>query len=175
MARRNHSEWHKREDGTIEIELTQGKVALIDEQDLPKVLPHVWCAHHKGNCWYAATGIATDSHKWTNLRMHRLILYAPDGMDIDHINHNGLDNRRCNLRLATHAQNIANQTARAGTSSQYKGVHRVKRTCQLRKPWRAYCGRTKLGYFTTEREAARAYNRAAKRRYGEFALLNDVE
>jgi len=175
MSQQQHNEWRKRADGIIEIVLTQGKVALIDAWDLPKILPHKWCALHKGNCWYAVTSTLAAPHKWTHLRMHRIILDAPDNKYVDHINRDGLDNRQCNLRLATNAQNIANQAARPGLSSRYKGVHRVKRKCRLRRPWRAYCSTKKLGYFATEREAALAYNRAAKKKWGEFALLNDVE
>ena len=174
MSKRQYNKWRRRQDGTVEVILTQGQVALVDEGDWSKVQPYKWCALHTGTCWYAVTNVLVASNKWARLRMHRVILDAPDDKFVDHINRNGLDNRRCNLRLATHAQNMANQAARSGTSSQYKGVYKITNRL-LRKPWRAYCGRKKLGCFATEHGAALAYNSAAKTKWGEFALLNDVE
>ncbi len=98
-------------------------------------------------------------------------MQPPEGYEVDHINHDGLDNRRCNLRLATRANNCHNQRSFKG-SSKYKGVWRVG------EKWAACIrvdGRSKrLGTFVSEKEAALAYNQAAREHYGEFAKLNEI-
>jgi hypothetical protein len=106
--------------------------------------------------------------------LHRFVLDAPSGFDVDHINKDKLDNRRFNLRLASRSQNCANSGPRAGTSL-YKGVRWVKE----RSAWRASIGfnyhyRT-LGDFGDEQSAALAYDRAAYATWGEFAYLNFPE
>ncbi len=104
--------------------------------------------------------------------MHRAILNAPKGLLVDHIDGNGLNNRKSNLRLCTFAQNAHNSRPRRNSSSRYKGVcwHKVK------KKWTVsiYKGgkRTYLGYYDDEIEAALAYDRKATELFGEFAYLN---
>jgi len=120
---------------TVEISLTQGKVALIDDEDMELVSKHKWCVRREPNNFYAATGVTRPSGVHTVLRMHRLIMDAPRGMDVDHINHNGLDNRRVNLRICTRTQNLRNSRKRKGCSSRFKGVA----WCKPAKKWRA-CG-----------------------------------
>lgn len=97
-------------------------------------------------------------------------------MLVDHINGNGLDNRRSNLRLATAFQNLANMAIRPHTS-QYKGVSYYKHRTSYKK-WvaeiRCNRKRVRLGAFESEIEAARAYNEAAKNLFGEFARLNPI-
>lgn len=104
------------------------------------------------------------------LYVHRLLL--PEGRDIDHINGDGLDNRRANLRAATRAQNMANSGSRRGSRSPYKGVTLHKKTGQ----WFARImvdGKAKyLGYYKDPEAAARAYDTAALEVWGEFAFLN---
>jgi len=107
--------------------------------------------------------------------MHREIMDAPAGMEVDHINGNGLDNRKCNLRLATSSQNKRNQRKqRRKTSSKYKGVYWHKRD----KVWVVRIqaeGKEKyIGSYKTEQEAALAYNEAALKYHGEYAKLNEV-
>ncbi len=104
--------------------------------------------------------------------MHRIIMNAPVGKQVDHINHNGLDNRKENLRLATPAQNQANQKLSKANTSGFKGVSFDKK----KKKWAAYIGKQSrnLGRFLDIRDAARAYNDAAKLAYGEFAKLNPL-
>ena len=90
-------------------------------------------------------------------------------MEVDHINHNTLDNRRCNLRLATHGQNMAN--SRPNKGRKYKGVWQI-----MGKYWVAFIGKNKkqiyLGSFSTPKLAAKAYDEAARKKFGEYACLN---
>ena len=106
--------------------------------------------------------------------MHRLILGCGPGEEVDHRNGNGLDNRRGNLRPATHALNQAN-VRRVRAKSGFKGVSRWVRPSP--RPWRAHItvkGRMKfLGAFATPEEAARAYDAAARELFGEFACTNE--
>jgi len=105
--------------------------------------------------------------------MHRIIINAPEDMFVDHINHNGLDNRKANLRLATPADNARYaRYPKINTSSKYRGVWYNKQ----RKKWRATIvvnrKRKHLGYFKDERQAAHAYDESAKKYYKDFAILN---
>lgn len=136
---------------------------IVDEEDIPLVSQYTWYVNIYGKQLYAVTS--------TGLLMHRLIMDAKMCQIIDHINGNGLDNRRENLRICTHSQNHQNQHNVSG-ASQYKGVCLSKSG----KKWRAYIydngKRIHLGYFFTERAAARAYDNKAKKLFGEFAKLN---
>ena len=110
--------------------------------------------------------------------MHREIMQAPDGVDVDHIDTSNLNNTRQNLRVCTHGQNTANRRKPAhknGTHSRFKGVTWHKSSerwvAQLRVNYRLVT----IGYFKDEREAALAYNEAARKHFGEFARLNEVD
>jgi len=155
-----------------EIALTQGKIALVDDEDYERVSARNWCVTYIGRrIWYASASLTRNTH----IMMHRVILNCQPGQHIDHINHDGLDNRRCNLRLCTHSQNQANNRKQLRpTSSRFKGVGwRTREKC-----WGAkikYQGRRLwLGLFSSEEEAARAYNAKAQELFGEFAYLNRV-
>jgi len=105
--------------------------------------------------------------------MHREILDPPDHLYVDHINHKGFDNRKANMRTASHRQNSYNRIHfRKNSSSKYKGVSWKKRT----KKWNVqicYNGKRKtIGSFDDEIEAAKAYDAAAKKYHKEFAVLN---
>ena len=148
-----------------ELALTQGMVALVDEIDFPLINKHKWRAHPGLATYYAVTG-----HR--NLRMHRIILSAPAEMMVDHRNGNGLDNRRCNLRLCTRSQNAVNSAGPKGGSSQYKGVYWSKQKQRWIAEVRCNDRKYRIGRFRNEQEAARAYDEAALRLFGEFARLN---
>ena len=156
----------------MRIELTQGKVALVDDADGVELQKHKWCAMHVYNCWYA---VRRPTHNGPLELMHRTILDPPSGLEVDHINLDGLDNRRENLRVASRQQNSRNTRPRTNAVSRFKGVSRNLRGG---RPWRGRIVVDRreigLGYFTTEAEAALAYNEAATRLFGEYALLNEV-
>jgi hypothetical protein len=162
------------EDNMKEIPLTQGKVALVDDEDFDRVMPYKWHTLTKGNCHYAIRGLWYDG-KCHTVYMHRLILDgAATDMDIDHIDGDGLNNTRNNLRVVTHQENMMNRHKRVG-SSKYKGVH-FDNSSRNKKVWRAqirYNGKlANLGRFYTEEEAAHCYDKAACELFGEYANTN---
>jgi hypothetical protein len=153
------------------IKLTRGYETIVDAQD--------YAALTTGWRWYAAK--RSNSHGTYAIGrrpemaprvigMSRVITDCPRGMVVDHINHDTLDNRRCNLRICTHGQNMAN---RRPTPGRLKGV--IMETDCVRR-WRAYMagknGSVSLGTYASPEEAARAYDRAVIARYGEFACTN---
>lgn len=150
---------------------------IIDDDDYIFYKKYKWCLIKKRNSFYLGRGQWDSKNKTTKIvYFHRLILNKTSKM-IDHINGNTLDNRKCNLRLATNQQNIANQKISKRNTSGYKGVHLKK--YNLKNPYIAYITckniRYHLGYFKTAEEAATAYNNAAKKYFGEFAALNEVK
>lgn len=155
------------------IKLTQGKHAVVDVADYPLVAVHRWYAHKERRQYYAHTMIRTPDGKRAVLRMHRLLL--PHAVEVDHADHDGLDNRRGNLRECTHAQNLANGRKHNDCSSRFKGVSWNK----AHQKWEAQITvsgvQACLGYFTSQIEAAHAYDDAARGHFGEFACLNFPE
>lgn len=162
----------------VEIPLRGGLVALVDASDVAAFLSVNWQVRTIGKppniLQYAWRNIQKDNGEWTTARMHRLIMDAPSGVEVDHINGNGLDNRRCNLRLCTRSENSQNMRKRNGTTSRFKGVCFFKRLglwrARIMKDRREYS----LGYFKDETAAAKAYNAAAVRHFGDFAKLNHL-
>lgn len=151
------------------IALTQGYETVVDDDDYSLVCDVRWkilkSRHHR----YAVRNTPRGA-----VLMHRYIMDAPAHLFVDHINGNGLDNRRCNLRLATRADNVRNRRKTTG-SSQFKGVYWSK----AHSVWHAQISDTVggtrfLGFYDDERHAAVAYDRAAVEAYGEFANLNGV-
>ena len=155
-----------------EISLTQGKVALVDDTDYGRLSQWKWCVGAQTkHITYAMRKLRGGQTQY----MHRLILGLErgDGKQVDHADGDGLNNQIANLRICTVRQNHQNTRKRnMGGVSKYKGVYRSSR----HRKWYAQIklnGRgTSLGSFSSEREAARAYNKAASKFFGEFARLN---
>ena len=148
------------------------QVLIDDEDGYLKDFRWFYRKNLVGQIYFDTTisGIATP--------MHRIITKCPKGKVVDHINGDTLDNRKCNLRICTKLQNQYNQKKHKGKRhSKYKGV--TFRKNLIAKPWEAFIYKDykskRLGYFATEKEAALAYNAAAKEAYGEFAKLNEID
>ncbi len=144
------------------IPLTRNKHALIDDEDFELINQYKWYAMHPGrNNYYAVVDIRVNGQRITIL-MHRLVMNPQKNQEIDHINGNGLDNRKGNLRFCTHQQNLRNQTPRKNCSSKYRGVSWSK----AGKKWRAYITynsrQVHLGYFFSEIEATKTYDKKRK-------------
>ncbi|MHC4574708.1 MAG: AP2 domain-containing protein [Planctomycetota bacterium] len=156
------------------IPLTQGKFAKVDPDDYPWLAQFRWHCKTNKNAAYAARTV-THARRPIRIYMHRLIARTPPHLFCDHVNHNGLDNRKANLRSCTLSQNNANARPAKNASSIYKGVSFNKR----RKKWAASIkskGKQQhLGYFDSEIDAAKAYDERAKELFGRFANLNFAE
>jgi len=143
-----------------EIPLTQGKVALVDDEDFGRLNKFKWYANSKRNTFYAGRGGTRSDGKRFCILMHQEIIETSNGMEIDHINGNGLDNRRVNLRSVTTRGN--HQNLHIKKTSKYPGIYQEKES----KKWRAQIQingkRQYLGKFKTEIEAFNAYCSALK-------------
>ncbi|UCD53098.1 MAG: HNH endonuclease [Phycisphaerales bacterium] len=152
------------------IPLTQGRVAVVDATDYAWLSLHRWhLVSPRGYCY------AGRAHHGKRISMHREIMAPLDGYVVDHIDGDGLNNRRSNLRICTVSQNHQNQAKAPGCSSRYKGVHRDKRTGKYTAQIRPRRKQIHLGAFDSEIEAARAYDRKAIEVFGEYAWLNFPE
>lgn len=151
--------------GVLAVPLTRGMLALIDEEDRSIVEPYRWQALRSKNTMYAKR----DTYPLRMcVYMHRAILGIIDSpLHVDHINRNGLDNRRCNIRTATVRQNLHNTRMNCRNTSGFRGV-----AYHSYGKWIARAGDTYLGYFPSREEAARAYDAFVRRMFGEFAVLN---
>ena len=156
------------------IPLTQGRYAIVDPDDYRHLSKHKWQAIKMGRTFYAARSVTAKDGKQRQVAMHRRILKVPANMFVDHINRNGLDNRKANLRPATRAQNGQNRAKynNRSYSSKYKGVTR-HREHQL---WEAHIRVNRkpifLGSFRDEIQAAKSYDCAAKKYHCQYAVLN---
>ena len=195
---------HTISDGVITIRTTPSdgieRETLLDECDIKLLHYAKWCTtghqkSRKNRTNYSistlSTRLAKEGYSWLGAKpkLHRIVMSLILGRElkktehVDHVNGNGLDNRRENLRIATCSQNAANAPKQRGTySSEYKGVYTRKNRLHL--GWYACIGndgsevgvrRWYLGRYSTEEEAARAYDRRAKELFGEYANLNFPE
>jgi hypothetical protein len=154
----------------VQIEV-RGATVLLDEADLSLLKGKaLYMLGGKNGCQY----IGCRGRDGKTDRLHRLILNAPTGREVDHINGNGLDNRRANLRLCLPRQNRWNmrKSIDRKCTSKFKGVYIMKGTGQITANISAQGERFFLGVFQSEEDAARAYDTAARRLHGRFARLN---
>lgn len=154
--------------------IAAGRAALIDIDDYWLVIPHTWFVFERVRGArkmgpYAWTNWTYEGGRRSLIRMHQLIM---GDRNIDHIFHDGLDNRRSQLRIATRSQQQQNTRRHADGSSRYKGV----RWRKDRGYWQALICKDRkiktLGSFHNEEDAAKAYDEAAREMFGEFAYLN---
>lgn len=159
-----------REDGTALIPLTRGLFAVVDIDDLPLVAPYNWHAVLNGRVIrYAQRSINFGAGNIRHLMMHRVLIGADPDKQVDHIDGDGLNNRRSNLRQCTGAENTRNRRMKSGVTNPYKGI------CFKHGRWTSEIsieGRQRhLGRFDTPEEAHAAYAAAARELHGEFARL----
>ena len=154
------------------IPLTQGYETIVDDEDYEILSNHKWSVNKFSKTCYAVRGVARRDGSIKKIIMHRVLMNAKKGEFVDHINGNGLDNRKHNLRICGLAENCKNRGPNKNSSSQYKGVS----WCKSKNLWVAQImisgkGKT-IGRFCDEKEAAKAYDSVCKEIHGEFAWLN---
>lgn len=162
-----------------EVPLSKGKIAIIDDEDFELVSQHKWSATEPGHrrCIYARTNLKGEDGRYYTERMHRLILGLKkgDGKIVDHINGNGLDNRRTNLRVSSYSDNAANVPIHKGNTSGYKGVWFRKN----RGTWKTEVRRNGKTVYNSSSHcihlAAQKYNDNAVKIHGGSVWLNDVK
>lgn len=157
-----------------QILLTRGKFALVDNADYAWLSQWKWFASQTRFLYYARRGTPVVKDKRAGENMHRLILGLQPGdkRQCDHIDGDGLNNQRSNLRICTATQNQQNTRKQKSGSSRYKGVSRYPGNRKWRSQIQVSGKTIHLGYFSSEKAAAIAYNQAALKHFGEFAYLN---
>jgi hypothetical protein len=155
------------------IPVGQGRYAIVDADDYERLAKYKWQVRSKGHTFYAFRYSSTRGGKKSRrILMHREIIDIPEGLVCDHRNRRALDNRKANLRPATVSQNNCNVRKRGQRTSRYRGVSQAARS----NKWRAQIGvngrSINLGTFDDKVDAAKAYDTAAKKYHGEFAVLN---
>lgn len=153
-----------------EIKLTNStRVALVDDEDYEKVLGYAW--YLLNNCGHLRAAVGTSKHQ---IYMQNLILPTKKGFEVDHKDRNGLNNQKENLRYATHSQNNMNKGLQFNNTSGFKGVSWNNRLGKYHAYIHINRKRIHLGFFTNKIDAALAYNSAAPKYHGEFAVLNSI-
>lgn len=149
------------------IQLTQGKVALVDDEDFEELNKYKWCVRKYRKTFYVCRSDGKICNKRVFLRMHRVIINTSEEMQIDHIDGDGMNNQKYNLRICTASQNCMNRKKRVDNTSGYKGVSKSG------ERWRAiiWVNRKQihLGYFINKLDAYKEYCEAAEKYHKEFA------
>lgn len=152
------------------LKLSQGKQAIVDDEDYSYLANFKWCVNKKNGYYQVIrTVYDRDSKKYYKIILARVIMDVPCGMLVDHIYHNPLDNRRFNLRVCNHQQNMSN---RMPSRNRFKGI--LKHHGRYRAKIDYNYKRTYLGTFPDPVSAAKAYNDAAIKIFGPFAKLNKI-
>lgn len=159
-----------------EIPITRGYIPIVDDADYEFLMQWKWSAvGPEGGPVYAVRQIRVGRKTYLPVRMHRLVLGVPEGnWVVDHINHDTLDNRKQNLRLATHDQSAQNRRSKRNKSG-YRGVYKNFGSATYLAVIQCRGRRITLGNFRDPIEAAKAYDEAAKRLHGRFAVVNFLE
>jgi hypothetical protein len=148
------------------IRLPHGKYTIVDDDDFDNLNQYKWHVHTKG---YAVRHGKSDDGLGRTIRMHREILCAPEGLQVDHINRDKLDNRKNNLRLCNNSQNHMNKNVRVDNSSGHPGVSWSK----ISNKWHVYLNidgvRKNLGFYSDIKRAIAARVKAEKKFYKEFS------
>lgn len=150
----------------------KGKFTMLDDEDAAR-LEEMGVSLYADKISKNGTYVRF-SYEGKKFYLHRFLMQPSKEKVVDHINHNPLDNRKANLRICTHLENIRNSKSRRNSSSKYKGVRWVDSRQKYRVEICYNKKRVNLGYFQKETDAALAYNAKAKELFGEFAFLNDV-
>lgn len=147
--------------------------AIVDDCDFLVLSKYKWSISTGGSGNFYAHRRLSNAEGGKLIKMHKAIMCTPNGMCVDHINGNTLDNRRCNLRVVSHADNMKNKQPYKNGTSKYKGVGYFKTMRTYRARIRVDGRLTHVAY-GTEIDCAIAYNIAAKKHFGEFARLNVI-
>ena len=155
------------------ISLPKNKFALVDDEDYSFLMQWRWFYHPSGSVMRLKV-IQSNPRKRKIFRMHREILNPPKNRSVDHIDGNSLNNQKYNLRVCKHGENLRNQKKQKNTSSKYKGVCWFKRDSKWVSKIKVNQKTINLGRFDADKEieAAKAYDAAALKHFGEFANLN---
>ena len=154
--------------------LTNGGTALVDESSYSFINRWSWQRHTKGYAYRSFTYGRKGERRCIQIYMHRLIARAKKGQQVDHINGDRLDNRKSNLRICSSSENAMNRKKQSGFSSRYKGVSWNSEISKWVAQIKIKGDQLSLGSFVNEISAAKAYNKAAKIHFGEFACINQL-
>lgn len=154
---------------SMEIVLTQGKVAIVDDCDYEFLNKWKWFAAKDGKTYYAIRMIKLAGRR-TSIRMHRLIIGAESSQEVDHRDRNGLNNTRKNIRICNHGQNCCNADKKK--NNKYKGVRKAFHGTTYQAKIHINGKQVHIGSFKSEIDAASAYDAAAIKYFGEFANIN---
>jgi hypothetical protein len=154
----------------IKLPLSKNKYALVDDEDYPKVSKHKWFVIQRGKSEHACRTVIENGNKRTEY-LHRALLNPNSNEVVDHINGNGLDNQKANLRLCTKQQNSWNSDKNTKNVSGYKGVSFEKTTgkwrVRIRKDGKSYS----YGLYEQAEEASKVYLEKAQELFGQYARI----